>query len=185
MAVLFGGRSAEHEVSVQSAKNVFRAIDRGKYQVIPIFIDRGGRWLLRESETPIGADAGASGSAVALAAGENGPLLVSLTGNRPPESVDVVFPVLHGSFGEDGAIQGTLRSANAPFVGASVLGSAIAMDKEVTKRLLRQAGLPAVELSRLVGRRFGKRVLKRRAKDSDRRCSSNPRIWVPRSEWLK
>jgi D-alanine-D-alanine ligase len=107
VAVLFGGKSAEHEVSLNSAKNVIRSLDGEKYDVVEIMIDKEGNW----DKTLL-------------------------------DGVDVVFPVLHGPFGEDGSMQGFLKINNLPFVGPGVLGSAVAMDKDVTKRLLRDAGLP-------------------------------------------
>jgi D-alanine-D-alanine ligase len=144
VAVLFGGKSAEHEISLLSAKNIVEAIDKKKYQVILIGIDKKGRWSLYES-----LQTGRLGSTrsikarkeLALAPGRDASLLVNLSGRSNPGPVDVVFPVLHGPFGEDGTIQGLLKLANIPFVGASVLGSALGMDKDVMKRLLRDAGI--------------------------------------------
>ncbi len=107
IAVLFGGKSAEHEVSLQSARNVINALDKKKYQVIPVKIGKNG--------------------------------LFSLDAIK---KFDVVFPVLHGPYGEDGSMQGVLKLAGVPFVGPSVLGSSIGMDKDVTKRLLKEAGVP-------------------------------------------
>lgn len=106
IAVLFGGRSAEHEVSINSAKNVIRALDKNKYIITPIKINKEGRFNLSYIK-----------------------------------NFDVVFPVLHGPFGEDGSMQGLLKLAGVPFIGPSVLGSALGMDKDVMKRLLRDAGI--------------------------------------------
>src|SRR3990167_4323332 len=142
VAILFGGKSAEHEVSVKSAKNVADAMDKTKYDVSLFGIDRAGHWLPpQKSAALLGASSvPSSETGIALAPGENGEIMGAddLRGQR----IDVVFPILHRPFGEDGTVQGLLRLANVPFVGAGVLGSAVAMDKDVTKRLLRDAGLP-------------------------------------------
>lgn len=108
VGVLFGGRSAEHEISIQSARNVIAALDPDRFDVVPISIGRDGRW--------------------------NPQIEVN--------TLDVVFPVLHGPMGEDGTVQGMLELADVPYVGAGVLGSAVGMDKDVMKRLLRDAGIP-------------------------------------------
>lgn len=149
VAVIFGGRSAEHEVSLQSAKNVVASIDKNKYEVILIGIDRNGRWYLNDSSkfllnstNPKLIVLNKSNKEVVLVSTKTTGQLVNLSDNKGVGSVDVVFPVLHGPFGEDGTIQGLLKLANLPFVGPSVLGSAIGMDKDVMKRLLRGAGLP-------------------------------------------
>ena len=147
VGVLFGGESAEHEVSLQSAKNVVEAIDRNRYDVTLIRIDRSGCWHL-DDETSLSSDAanlqrtdlssGAHNLALAPGGGGN---LITLDGGDPLLDLDVIFPVLHGPMGEDGTIQGLLRLAHIPFVGPSVLGSAIGMDKDTAKRLLRDAGV--------------------------------------------
>ena len=106
IGVLFGGKSAEHEVSLMSAKNVIGALDKDKYQIIPVKIPKNGRFdfsLLKK--------------------------------------VDVVFPVMHGPYGEDGSMQGLLKLLEVPFVGAGVLGSAVGMDKDVMKKLLKEANI--------------------------------------------
>lgn len=148
VGLLFGGKSGEHEVSLRSAASILSAIDRARYQVIPIGITKEGRWRadpeFKEGGFPEILQQGApvllppesppSGSLIQIeAAGSRG-------GRRT--SVDVVFPVLHGPFGEDGTIQGLLELANLPYVGAGVLGSAVAMDKDVMKRLFQQGGVP-------------------------------------------
>ena len=141
VAIIFGGKSAEHEVSLQSAKNVYDALDKKKYNPILIGIDKSGKWLLvKESGFLIN---------------QGDPRLIKLNQSTDsvsitPDSniiasekqIDVAFPILHGPFGEDGTVQGLLKLANIPFVGAGVLGSAVGMDKDVMKRLLRDAGLP-------------------------------------------
>ena len=136
VALLFGGRSAEHEISLRSAKNVAEAIDKNKYEVVAIGIDKSGYWL---PPAESGRLLASSSSVPAHISKDSGIALIA-GGNE--HQVDVVFPILHGPFGEDGTVQGLLRLANVPFVGAGVLGSAVAMDKDVTKRLLRDAGLP-------------------------------------------
>jgi D-alanine-D-alanine ligase len=147
VALLFGGRSAEHDVSVMSARNVFRALDPARYETVPIGITRSGAWLL--SSLDGGAFPAAvpeSGPRVALIPGGAGRLAIlpGTDGVAPDlsRSVDVVFPVLHGPFGEDGTVQGAAEIAGVPYVGSGVLGSAAAMDKDVAKRLMRDGGLP-------------------------------------------
>ena len=165
VGILFGGKSAEHEVSLQSAKNVFDAIDKTKYEPLLIGINKNGRWQALVSETqdhvarvpvsethaphvlqvprfilnaddPCRIALSESGVEVSLTPGSG--RLIANTGQR----IDVVFPILHGPFGEDGTVQGLLKLAGLPFVGSSVLASAVGMDKDVMKRLLRDAGLP-------------------------------------------
>jgi D-alanine-D-alanine ligase len=149
IAVIFGGRSAEHEVSLQSAKNVIDALDRDKYLPVLIGIDKQGRWYLnQESKFLLNADnpkliaLNKSDREVTLKTEGASNRLVSLTDNKSLGKIDVVFPVLHGPYGEDGTMQGLLKLANVPFVGASVTGSAVGMDKDVMKRLVRDAGIP-------------------------------------------
>jgi D-alanine-D-alanine ligase len=148
VGILFGGKSAEHEVSLQSAKNVFDAIDREKYTPILIGIDKSGKWLLNdESKFLLNADdpqrisLNLSSDSVALIP-QSGGIISNLSSPREEKAVDVVFPILHGPLGEDGTVQGLLKLADLPFVGAGVLGSAVGMDKDVMKRLLRDAGIP-------------------------------------------
>jgi D-alanine-D-alanine ligase len=117
VAVLYGGRSGEHEVSVRSARSIMAALDRDRYEVIEYFIGKDGRW-------------------------RPAPLLPEPFANP---GIDVVFPVLHGTFGEDGTVQGLLELADLPYVGPGVLASSVAMDKEVMKRLCLERGLPVVE----------------------------------------
>jgi len=107
IGILFGGKSAEHEVSIVSAKNIIKALDKQKYQVFPTKIDKNGKFNLNSIK-----------------------------------KMDVIFPVLHGPYGEDGSMQGLLKILNLPFVGPSVLGSAVGMDKDVMKRLFKEAGIP-------------------------------------------
>jgi D-alanine-D-alanine ligase len=142
IGILFGGKSAEHEISLLSARNVYEALDREKYNPVLIGIDKQGCWHLND-ESRFLPDSGdprlirlnEAGSPVALLPSCGG----ALTGQI---RLDVVFPILHGPLGEDGTIQGLLKLADIPFVGAGVLGSAAGMDKDVMKRLLRDGGLP-------------------------------------------
>jgi D-alanine-D-alanine ligase len=123
VAVIYGGRSGEHEVSCRSAESVIQALDPSRYGVQRFFISKEGRWDPR-------------------------PILPA-PGSNP--GIDVVFPVLHGTFGEDGTVQGLLELADLPYVGPGVLGSSASMDKEVTKRLCVQSGLPVVEFAVVYG----------------------------------
>jgi D-alanine-D-alanine ligase len=117
VAILYGGRSGEHEISIRSAKAVMERMDPAKYEQVPLFIDKDGKWVPRAILPEPGAQ---------------------------PE-IDVVFPVLHGTFGEDGTVQGLLELADLPYVGAGVLASAVSMDKEVMKRVCAERMLPVVD----------------------------------------
>jgi D-alanine-D-alanine ligase len=177
VGVLFGGRSGEHEVSLLSAASVVNAIDKNKYEVVPIGITKDGRWLTAaaaeallqgkphdESKHMRAGDPDATPGAAVLASGEAvvvppepvHPANRSLTPFQSDAStlrraadrainVDIIFPVLHGTFGEDGTIQGLLELADIAYVGAGVLGSAAGMDKDIMKSLFRAAGLPIVK----------------------------------------
>ena len=180
VGILFGGRSGEHEVSLLSAASVFNAIDKNKYEVVPIGITKDGHWVtaadaerllkgeyshhterhLRagDPETTPGAAVLARGEAVvvppepqaaggSLAAFQSDASAHALARRAADRAinVDVIFPVLHGTFGEDGTIQGLLELADMPYVGAGVLGSAAGMDKDIMKSLFRAAGLPIVK----------------------------------------
>ncbi len=164
IGIVFGGRSAEHEVSIQSAKNIIDAIDASKYEIVLLGIDREGRWYLNESSLPL-LEAGKAlpnlrtegAREVALAPRGDSTQLVDLSANKGMGTLDIVFPVLHGPYGEDGTVQGLCKLANIPCVGAGVLGSAVGMDKDVMKRLLRDAGIPIprfIVLNRSSGRRI-------------------------------
>jgi D-alanine-D-alanine ligase len=149
VAVLFGGRSSEHEISCLSARSVIDALDPATTEVVPIGIARDGRWHVLSgppalpSETGRMPEIGVDEGSIARIAGDDGrPALVLADGSR--RDVDVVFPVLHGPRGEDGAIQGLLELAGVPYVGAGVLGSALGMDKAVQKVLWVAEGLPVV-----------------------------------------
>ena len=174
VGILFGGRSGEHEVSLLSAASVLNAIDKSKYEVIPIGITKEGRWLtaehaerlLKGKSTEAGhlraGDPDATPGAALLASGESvvvppeparrdaglAPFQTDANLRRASDraiNVDVIFPVLHGTFGEDGTIQGLLELADLAYVGAGVLGSSAGMDKDVMKSLFRASGLPIVK----------------------------------------
>jgi D-alanine-D-alanine ligase len=148
VAVLFGGKSAEHEISLISARNIVEAMDKKKYNIVAIGIDKDGRWFLDERARLLGAQGRAQiarlrqGDRTAVVPGADHRSLIRVLPPRGLGGVDVVFPVLHGPFGEDGTVQGLLKTANIPFVGAGILGSAVGMDKDVMKRLLRDAKIP-------------------------------------------
>jgi D-alanine-D-alanine ligase len=147
VGILFGGRSGEHEVSLASATSVIRALDPEKYEAIPIGITKDGRWLVGGGALKLLPDVLRSGERVILPPDPSAAALVPLTPGpgQPSVRVDVVFPVLHGTFGEDGTVQGLLELAGLPYVGAGVLGSAVGMDKDVQKRLFREGKLPIVD----------------------------------------
>jgi D-alanine-D-alanine ligase len=148
--VIFGGRSGEHEVSLMSAQSVMRAIDKGKYEVVPIGITPEGRWLAHGD--PLKALTGGQTSMPQLLEGgyslesdTQGRELIPGTQTSGLPEVDVMFPVLHGPFGEDGTVQGLLELADVPYVGAGVMASAVGMDKVVMKDVLRSHRLPTVD----------------------------------------
>lgn len=145
IAILCGGKSAEHEVSLQSALNIYKAIDKNKFNPILIGISKSGKWLLGDDKNFILNPS----SSKNIALSENGDEVVLIPASQgkfyniihPEKSfkIDVIFPMLHGPFGEDGTVQGLLKLAQVPFVGAGVLGSAVGMDKVAMKRLLTEA----------------------------------------------
>jgi D-alanine-D-alanine ligase len=148
VAVLFGGKSAEHEISVISARNIVEAMDKEKYAIVSIGIDKQGRWFFDEGARLLcGSDQARvefrpRDKPAAIIPGAVQPTVRGLGLRSPLANIDVVFPVLHGPLGEDGTVQGLLKLADLPFVGAGVLGSAVGMDKDVMKRLLRDARIP-------------------------------------------
>ena len=149
LALLYGGRSGEHDVSIASAASVMQAIDAGKYEVLPVYLTPHGGWL--PGVEPGRLQAGhrpAADSTALLSSDPQQPGLIPLSGSRVTGrealAVDVVFPLLHGTYGEDGTVQGLLELANVPYVGSGVLGSAAGMDKDVMKTLFAAAGLPIV-----------------------------------------
>lgn len=143
IAVLFGGRSAEHDVSVLSATNVLRALEPARYEAVPVFVTRDGRWLLSDCENGTLATP-TNGTELCLVPGGRGRVIAVPPDGSPRElpKVDVLFPVLHGLHGEDGSVQGLAEVARVPLAGCGILGSAVALDKAVAKRLLNEAGLP-------------------------------------------
>jgi D-alanine-D-alanine ligase len=156
VGVIFGGRSGEHEISVRSARSVVEALDRGKYEVVPIAITKEGKWLspaeavlmLPEETRALVSKAVINGASRAVAIigdpSQRGlvPLGAGEAVRQSPQPLDVIFPVLHGTYGEDGTIQGLLEMANVPYVGCGVLASSSGMDKVAMKSLFRDAGLP-------------------------------------------
>lgn len=151
VGVLYGGRSGEHDVSRCSAASVITFLDRSKYHVTAIGIDRDGRWYVQDSPEIIeDKDFGhilklnKTGSWTVNHYECNGKLCIRNCENKAEVEVDVVFPVVHGTFCEDGTLQGLLELAMVPYVGADVCGSAVGMDKDMAKRLLREAGIPVV-----------------------------------------
>ncbi len=152
VGVLFGGKSVEHEVSLQSAQNILKALDPGKYEPILIAIDKEGRWALNrrasfllQSDDPGRIRLAGGGRTVTVLPWQDPEQLVAVDDGSGSQAVDVVFPVLHGPLGEDGTVQGLLKLAGIPCVGSGVLASALAMDKDVCKRLLKAAGIPVAE----------------------------------------
>jgi D-alanine-D-alanine ligase len=143
IAVLFGGRSAEHDVSVLSATNVMRALEPAKYDAVAVFITREGRWLLSSFADGTLAKPSA-GTEVCLLPGGAGRMMAIPADGAPHElpKIDILFPVLHGIPGEDGSVQGLAEVARVPLAGCGILGSATALDKDIAKRLLKEAGLP-------------------------------------------
>ncbi len=166
VGVLFGGRSGEHEISLRSALTVMSAMDPARYEIVPIGIDHEGHWFLENNALKVLAQT--TPDLGALSAGDTPVTLLPHNDSRtlvPTPSkggvaavgaqnlggpLDVFFPVLHGTFGEDGTVQGLLELAGVPYVGAGVLGSAIGMDKDTQKRVLRDAGVPVVKYHSLI-----------------------------------
>src|SRR3989344_3416853 len=150
VCVLFGGKSGEHEVSLQSAKSIYEALDKEIYEVFLVGIDKEGRWLLGDAanyllnaENPkLIALNKANAKPVTAISKSEGAELISLDSGKNIGTVDVFFPITHGTYGEDGCLQGFLELLDAAYVGPGVLGSAVGMDKDVMKRLFRDAGLP-------------------------------------------
>ncbi len=151
VAVLFGGRSGEHDVSLRSAETIMATLDPAKYDIVPVGITREGKWLSGgdplaelEASSPffsLNSETTTTDSSLSRNSSEVGSALETLPGTMV-DAIDVAFPALHGPMGEDGTVQGMLELAGVPYVGSGVLGSAMAMDKAVTKVILSQAGLP-------------------------------------------
>lgn len=152
VGVLFGGRSAEHEISLLSAINVIKAIDRKKYQVVLIGIDKEGNFLhydfnkkfILNIDDPKNIHLASSGELVTFRFGKSREL-IGIKNNKLKIKIDVVFPILHGTYGEDGTMQGLLKIVDVPFVGAGVPSSAVCMDKDIAKRLLQNANLSVAD----------------------------------------
>ncbi len=148
VGIVFGGKSAEHEVSLQSAKNILDAIDKTRFEPVLLGIDKQGQWHLNDAsnflinaQDPALIALNRAGESVALVPGASQQQVIARQSGDALSQIDVIFPIVHGTLGEDGSLQGLLRMASLPFVGSGVLGSAVSMDKDVTKRLLRDAGL--------------------------------------------
>src|SRR6266700_3737161 len=144
VGILFGGRSGEHEVSLASAASVIRGLDPDKYEAVPVGITKEGHWLIGGAAQKMLPEVLKGGQRVLMTADRTDAALIPLDRSGGGQRIDVVFPVMHGTFGEDGTIQGLLDLAGLPFVGAGVLGSAIGMDKDVSKRLLQVERIPVV-----------------------------------------
>ncbi len=151
VAILFGGRSAEHEISLLSARFVLESLDPERFEPLLVGIDKGGRWLLQDgarllaqARDPRAVTLDGSTLPLLLPAHPTGALMTNGAEPSAPLPIDVAFPVLHGPLGEDGTVQGLLELAGVPYVGSGVLGSAVGMDKDVMKRLLVAAGLPVL-----------------------------------------
>lgn len=160
VTIIFGGKSAEHEVSIWSARNIVKAINRKKYNVLLIGISRGGEWFSFSEEElllekPLFTKERIANNNIVIPCIKGGDFYIKRGENH--KKVDIVFPVLHGPFGEDGTIQGLLKFFNIPYVGAGVLGSAVGMDKDVSKRLLQEAGISVVKF--LVYKRHQKNII--------------------------
>jgi len=149
VGIIFGGRSGEHEVSLQSAQSVMQALDPAKYEVVPIGIDKNGRWLTGDPLAAL-ADGGVSQPATLLPDPQSAALMRveeverQVTGISAVSELDVIFPVLHGPYGEDGTVQGLLELANLPYVGAGVVGSAVGMDKAIFKQVMVANNIPVL-----------------------------------------
>ena len=152
VGLIFGGRSGEHEVSFCSASSIIKAIDKDKYTVVPIGITKEGRWISpQDSELALQSGKIEGKSTVILLNDPSGRTLVCIDNNQrfdkssALERLDVIFPVLHGPYGEDGTVQGLLELADIPYVGAGVAASAISMDKDLMKTIFQQKGLPILK----------------------------------------
>jgi D-alanine-D-alanine ligase len=159
VGILFGGQSAEHEISILSARNVLEALDPLRFEPLLIGIDKSGRWLLQDAQRLLTSARDPRHVRIEEGTPARLPSTFGEAGapEAPASSIpDVIFPVLHGTMGEDGAVQGLLELAGIPYVGAGVLGSAIGMDKDVMKRLLRDAGIATADFRTLRRSSFDK-----------------------------
>src|SRR5690606_30854136 len=147
VAIIFGGKSAEFDVSLISASNIYNAIDKDKFKVLLIGIDKNGKWFYnnnfnKENFITTPKSFFKEAMSVIIESRENKNCILNTINYKIVEEFDVAFSIIHGTFGEDGTLQGYFKALNIPFVGSDILGSAICMDKEVTKRLLRDNGVP-------------------------------------------
>lgn len=154
VGVIFGGRSGEHEVSLMSAKSVISALDPHKYDIIPLAIDKNGKWLLPNEAVKMLDAAVAPMLATDIPVAEGGQFPLVPDPGAKTAYLDVIFPVLHGPHGEDGTVQGLLELANIAYVGAGVLGSAVSMDKAMMKSVFSQAGLPVLKWETVIRRHW-------------------------------
>lgn len=164
IGVVFGGRSGEHEVSVASARAVLAALDRARYEIVPVAVTRAGQWLPGVEPTALAAPGDDPAAPLPAAPESLSAGLPTLVAGGISGDIDVIFPVLHGPYGEDGALQGMLEMAGLPYVGCGVLGSALGMDKDKAKTLFQAAGLPVVPWQ-TVTRRAVERALDATAAD--------------------
>jgi D-alanine-D-alanine ligase len=162
VGVLFGGRSTEHEVSILSAQSIISAMNPDRFEPVPLYVDKEGRWLVGDSLKRLVSEAGLAGYVYlppdptqrTLVPAQNGVAPSQSPAGSPLPPLDVVFPVFHGLNGEDGTIQGVLELANLPYVGAGVLGSALGLDKIYMKRAFAAAGLPIVDYVSITRREY-------------------------------
>ncbi|MEK7633436.1 MAG: D-alanine--D-alanine ligase [Patescibacteria group bacterium] len=168
IGLIYGGRSGEHEVSLQSAKSIYEALDKKKYNVYLIGIDKKGHWLLGDpanyllnAQNPklISLNKKNS-SSVAVVNKTESSEIISLDNGRKIGKVDVFFPIIHGTFGEDGSLQGMLEMLNVAYVGAGVIGSAVGMDKDIQKRLLKEAGINVANFLTIKKNNNNKKIIK-------------------------
>ena len=147
IAIIFGGKTAEHEVSLKSASNVFNSVDRTKFVPLLLGVDKSGKWFYNDqyafdNVNLADNDYFAGATPVYLSSNGNTVSVIVAKENHVLVNFNAAFPIIHGTFGEDGTLQGILKALNVPFVGPDILGSSIAMDKDVTKRLLKAADIP-------------------------------------------
>src|SRR5947209_7089544 len=189
IGVIFGGRSGEHEVSVRSARSVIEAVDVERYEVVPIAITKEGRWLSpaasasllpEEMRRRLSESVSDAGQALTIVGDPSRRDLLRLDGGEgssKPQRLDVVFPVMHGTYGEDGTIQGLFEMAGIPYVGCGVLASACGMDKVLMKSLFRDAGLPICKYTWFLREHWDKdrtKVLRKVSKDIGFPCFVKP-----------
>ena len=168
VGLIYGGRSGEHEVSLQSAKSIYEALDKNKYNVYLIGIDKQGHWLLGNpanyllnSESPklIALNKSTAQTITPVSKAEKGEIISVKTG-QDMGRIDVFFPIIHGTYGEDGTLQGMLEMLNVAYVGAGVTGSALGMDKDVQKRLLKEAGINTANFMTIKKNIYNKNLVK-------------------------